>query len=58
MAPLHVELWTTNAPEGVDVYETKIGPHGKLYGLSFNNLIDLIRKRCGHERKYLEYKPR
>jgi hypothetical protein len=44
--------------DGSDHFEVKVGTHGRVYPLSFSDLMNLIRHRCGHEQKKLEYKPK
>ena len=57
LAPLHVEVYA-KAPHGDDVFDTWVGKTGQVYQLDFDELMWLIRRRCGFEQKRLEYKPR
>lgn len=50
LAPLNVEV------EGEDTYATWVGAHGRVYPLSFADLINLVRNRCGHEQKKIGYR--
>ena len=55
VAPLNVVV--CNVGDECDAtYETKVGPYGRTYDLSFIDLMNLIRNRCGFERKRLEFK--
>lgn len=51
MAPLHVEVWFTT-PEGTPVNSTSVGKHGRVYDLTFDDLMNLILNRCGYQRKF------
>lgn len=55
LAPLHVVV--TNKLDGTDVFESKVGEHGKVYELGFHDVLRLIRARNGYEQGRLEYKP-
>lgn len=56
LAPLNVEVWFAS---GVleERYDVNVGKLGKVYPLSFVDLLALIRARCGHQQARLEYKP-
>jgi hypothetical protein len=55
LAPLHVEVYC-RVKSGADVFDTKVGPHGKVYELNFLDLINLIKARGGRTQKRLEYR--
>lgn len=55
LAPLHVVV--SNNLDGTDVFESKVGEHGKVYELGFHEVLRLIRARQGFEQLRLEHKP-
>ena len=57
LAPVHVLVVNTCDESGEETYETRVGQHGQTYDLRFVDLMNLIRVRCGFERRRLEYKP-
>jgi hypothetical protein len=54
VAPLNVLAY--NDKNERNMYETKVGQNGKTFDLTFNDLMNLIRARCGHEQKRLDFK--
>lgn len=56
-APLNVVV-AFDVGDAEEIYETKVGLYGKKYDLRFTDLMNLIRNRCGFDRKRLEYKPK
>lgn len=56
MAPLFVSV--NPARESEDDFDVRVGPHGRPYVLKFVDVLNLVRNRCGFDRKRLEYKPR
>jgi hypothetical protein len=57
LAPVHVLVVNTGEGNVEETYETRVGQHGQVYDLRFTDLMNLIRVRCGFERRRLEYKP-
>jgi hypothetical protein len=40
----------------VPLYYTHVGKMGKIYPITFNDLMNLVRARCGHVQLRLEHK--
>jgi hypothetical protein len=55
-APLRVVVWTTL--EGYNGYDVGIGNHGRIYRMTFADIMRLISSRNGSQQKRLEYKPK
>jgi hypothetical protein len=56
LAPVNVVVVNVGG-DGEETYETNVGLFGQVYDLRFDDLMNLIRVRCGFERKRLEYRP-
>jgi hypothetical protein len=54
LAPLNVVVWSNLKSQ--DVFDVNIGAHGRVYPLSFFDLMNLIKSRQGAEIKRLEYR--
>jgi hypothetical protein len=59
MAPLNVRVKFEKGKgeELVPLYDTSVGAFGKVYPVTFVDVLNLIRSRCGFEQKRLEHKP-